>query len=101
MGHDFGNGADGVREIFFGGENGNERAFGEVAVADFAATGGTHAVTFADSVAWGVIMVHIAAFAVGNFHSVDELGEGERGESNDVKGLCDATSEDGRTVGAR
>ena len=46
--HDFGRNADGVRELFLAREHGNERAFRERAVADFAAAGRAEFSAFAD-----------------------------------------------------
>ena len=100
MGHDFGDATDSIWEIFGSRKHGNKCAFGKIAVTDFATSWAAHAVTFADGVARSVVMMHIATFAIGDFHSVDDLGVAEWSESNDVESLGHATSKDGRTMSA-
>ena len=65
---------------------GSQGALCQVAVADFAAAWATKAANFTNSVAWCVVVVHVAAFAF-LFHGVDHLGVAQWRQCNDVHSL--------------
>ena len=73
MRHDFGDGTDGVWEVFLGWKYWEKGALGKIAVADFPTTWRTDAASFTNGVARCIIVVHVAAFTIGDFHSVDNL----------------------------
>ena len=95
----FGNHADGVREVFRQRKNGSERTFGEMAVTDFAAAH-AEALAFTHAVRREIVMQHVAlgAFALQAFVA---LFVGLGAERADHETLGFATLEDCRTVSAR
>ena len=95
MGHDFGDTTNSVRKVFFARQDRGECAFSKVAVADFAATRSTNATWLANGIARGIVMMHVAAFTVGDFHGIDDLRKRKWGEGDSVKGLGEATSKYG------
>ena len=78
MAHDFGDAANSVRELFFSWQYREHRTLSKVSVADFAAAWATKAADFTHGVAWCVVVVHVAALAVSDFHGINDLGEAQR-----------------------
>ncbi len=92
--------ADGVGELFLRRQHRMDRAPGELAVADLAAAGRTHAAGFADRVGREVVVQQERLF-VGALQRVDELLVFRGAERGDHQRLGLAAGEQRRTVGAR
>ena len=91
--------ADGVGEVFFGGEHGEDGAFGQGAMTNFPAAGGTHAAGFTGGVGREIVVVHVPLGAVGA-DGVEGLLHGEGGEGGDGQDLGLAAGEEAGAVGA-
>ena len=62
-------------------------------MTDFTAAWTTEAADFADRVAWRVVVMHVPAFAVIDFHGINKLCVTEWCQGHNVKSLGDATGE--------
>ena len=69
-------------------------------MADFAASWAAKATNFANRVAWRIVVMHVAAGTVGNFHCINELSIAKWCQSDNVHSLSDATSKETGAVGA-
>ena len=99
MTHDFSHATDGIREFLFARQHWSECAFCKITVADFAAAGATKAAHFTYRVARCIVVMHVAALAVGDFHCIYNLCKTEWCQRNDVHALCDTTSKEAGAVG--
>ena len=92
--------ADRIGEFRCGRQHWADRAPGELAVADFAPAGRTHASRLADGIGWEVV-VEQEAFLVGAVERVDVLLVLARPERRDDERLRLAAREQGRAVRTR
>ncbi len=102
--HDLGDHADGVGEVVLVGDDGEQGALGQVAVADLAALGGAHAAGLAGAERREVVVVDVA-LAVHGLDGVEALplvehAEGADGEHLGLAALEEAGAVDqGQVVG--
>ncbi len=98
--HDLGDDPDGVGEVVLGGDDGEKGALGEVAVADLAALGASHAAGLAGAERREVVVVDVT-LAVDRLDGVEALPLVQHAEGRDGEHLGLATLEEAGAVDAR
>ena len=98
--HDLSDATNSIWEIFLAWENWHKGTFCKISVTNLATARATNAANFANRIAWRIVVVHVTARAVGDFHSINELRIAERRQSDNIHSLGYATRKEAGTVSA-